>query len=146
MAIEVRGAVPADLPAIEALERACFSMPWPREALENQLQSGHVFLAAETDGALAGYMGFQYVLDEGYISNVCTAPEYRRRGVAAALLTEARRRAGVLELAFLTLEVRAGNAPARALYARFGYEVAGRRKNYYEKPAEDAIIMTLFLK
>ena len=66
----------ADLPQIEELERRCFSEPWPREAIEAYLGGGQfIMLAAEADGgALAGYAGAQYVLDEGYIGNVCTAP------------------------------------------------------------------------
>lgn len=143
----IRDAADSDLERIEALENECFSLPWTREMLEYQLMDeGHIFLAAELDGALAGYMGLQYVLDEGYITNVCTAPEYRRRGVGGALIGEAVERAKALSLAFLSLEVRVSNAPARALYAERGFRELGTRKNYYEKPAEDAIIMTLFLK
>lgn len=145
--MEIRDALPADLPALEALEERCFSLPWSREVLESQLTgSGRVFLAAGPAGAPAGYAGLQYVLDEGYITNVCVAPEFRRRGAAEALLAEMRRRAEAMGLSFLTLEVRVSNAPARALYEKLGFSVAGRRKNYYEKPVEDAMIMTLLLK
>ena len=72
-------------------------------------------------------------------------PAYRRRGVADALLSALEQRARALMLSFLTLEVRAHNAPAIALYGKHGYRVAGRRKNYYEKPTEDALLMTLNL-
>ena len=103
-------------------------------------------LAAEEEGAFAGYMGLQYVLDEGYISNVCTAPEHRRRGVASALIDEMISRAAALELAFLSLEVRASNSPAIALYRGKGFVDVGVRPGYYEKPAEDAIIMNLYIR
>jgi ribosomal-protein-alanine N-acetyltransferase len=82
------------------------------------------------------------VLDEGYLANGAVARAYRRRGVAAALLREMRRRAMARGISFLTLEVRASNAPAIALYAGQGYVQVGRRKNYYANPREDAILMT----
>ena len=135
------------LPRIAELERQCFSLPWTVGALRTQLGPDHIFLAAvdtEGDGALLlGYVGLMHVLDEGYINNVAVDPAFRRRGVADALLDALERRCRALGLAFATLEVRAGNAPAIALYHKHGYRAVGRRKNYYEKPAEDAVIMTL---
>ena len=104
-------------------------------------------LCAEGEGGeLLGYVGMQHVLDEGYIGNVCTAPQHRRRGVARALLAELESRSRRLGLAFLTLEARASNAAAIALYEGAGYERVGTRPGYYQHPAEDAVIMTLFLK
>ena len=89
-----------------------------------------------------GYAGVNTVLDEGYINNVAVAPQFRRQGVADELIA-ALVRFGRAKLAFLTLEVRASNAPAIALYAKHGFREAGRRKNYYDDPKEDAILMTL---
>lgn len=132
-----------DLGRILEIERECFSLPWTERQLALQLEPGHVFLAACADGELVGYVGLAYVLDEGYVSNVAVLPEYRRRGAAGALLAELSRRARALGLSFLTLEVRRGNAPARALYEKFGYKIVGQRKNYYQNPREDAILMTL---
>ena len=106
----------------------------------------HVFLIAEENGKLLGYVGMMHVLDEGYISNVAVAPEARRRGVAGALIRELLRRAEEKELSFVTLEVRESNAAAIALYERFGFRSVGRRKQYYEAPREDALLMTCFLK
>lgn len=143
----IRDARPSDVPEIAALERECFSLPWSEEIIASQLGGpGKIMLAAEEEGAFAGYMGLQYVLDEGYISNVCTAPSFRRRGVARALIGELVRRAEALELAFLSLEVRVSNAPAIALYRGEGFVEAGVRPGYYEKPAEDALIMNLNLR
>ena len=88
------------------------------------------------------YIGLTHVLYYGYISNISFSLAYRRRGVGTALLTELERRAGELRLSFLTLEVRSSNAAARALYAARGFQVTGLRRNYYEKPAEDAVLMT----
>lgn len=133
--------------ALEALERICFSVPWTRQQLRCELpDERHEFLVAEQNETLLGYVGMMHVLDEGYISNVAVAPEARRKGVASALIREMIDRAKTLELAFLSLEVRVSNEPAIALYGGFGFEPVGRRKNYYEQPREDAIIMTKYLK
>lgn len=143
----IRDAREDDLPRIESLEQQCFSIPWTREMLLYQLNDkGHIFLVAQLDDTVAGYIGVQHVLDEGYVTNVCTAPLYHRRGVGRALLGRAIELGVSHNLAFLTLEVRDGNAPARALYEEMGFKTMGRRKKYYEKPVEDAIIMTLQMK
>ena len=89
-----------------------------------------------------GYVGMMTVLDEGYISNVAVSPEHRRRGIADMLLSYLHAEAEKLALSFVSLEVRASNTPAISLYAKHGYIEEGRRKNYYQKPREDAIIMT----
>lgn len=134
------------LPQIAEIERECFSLPWTEDMLRAQLDRERcVFLAALEGGTVLGYVGLTFVLDEGYISNVAVAPLCRRRGVAGALIAELTERARALRLAFLTLEVRAGNAPAVALYAKHGFRVVGRRRGYYEKPREDALLMTLDL-
>ena len=148
MDILIRDAAAADLDALEALEKACFSLPWTREQLQSQLpDERHEFLiAVDAEGAVLGYIGMMTVLDEGYISNVAVAPDSRRMGVGRALIAALLERAAQLELAFVTLEVRPSNAPAVALYRGFGFEEAGRRKNYYEKPSEDALLMTKFRK
>jgi len=136
------------LPQLEQIESQCFSVPWTEAMLRSQLApENHIFLAAETpEGTVIGYVGLMFVLDEGYISNVAVAANYRRQGVAAALIGALIERAKDKRLSFLTLEVRAGNAPAIALYEKFGFAPVGRRKNYYEKPAEDAILMTRVLE
>ena len=131
------------VPQVAALERACFSRPWSEAMLENELwnDSAVVIVAEGEDGTVLGYAGLQTVLDEGYINNVAVAEAYRRQGVADELIA-AFVRFGQAKLAFLTLEVRASNSPAIALYAKHGFAEAGRRKNYYDDPKEDAILMT----
>ena len=131
------------VPQVAALERACFSRPWSEAMLENELwnDSAVVIVAEGEDGTVLGYAGLQTVLVEGYINNVAVADAYRRQGVADELIA-AVVRFGQAKLAFLTLEVRASNAPAIALYAKHGFAEAGRRKNYYDDPKEDAILMT----
>ena len=91
---------------------------------------------------VVGYAGLQVVLDEGYITNVAVRPDCRRRGVAGKLLDVFERFAEGNHLAFLSLEVRASNYAAIALYGQHGYRGVGRRRNYYEHPKEDAVIMT----
>ena len=104
------------------------------------------FLAAREGELLTGSVWVQTVLDEGYIGNVAVRPTFRRRGIADALLYALEALGREKELSFLTLEVRAGNAPAIALYEKNGYAQAGRRPGYYDHPKEDAILMTYYLK
>lgn len=141
-------ASPGDIPEIEEIERQCFSMPWTEAQLASQLRGDrHEFLTAKApDGTVCGYVGMMYVLDEGYISNVAVSPVCRRQGIADMLIGELLDRAARLGLSFVTLEVRESNAPAIALYSKHGFKPVGMRKNYYEKPRENAILMTTFLK
>ena len=135
------------VPQVEELERLCFSLPWSHATLIREIRDpGCVYLAAADGAELLGYAGMQTVLDEGYINNIAVSPQHRRRGVASALLSALTARARELELSFLTLEVRAGNAPAISLYEKFGFAAVGTRRGYYEKPREDALLMTLFFK
>ena len=135
------------LPQLVELETLCFSRPWTIEQLRSQLpDEHHVFLTALEGEQLFGYVGMMVVLDEGYISNVAVAPEARRKGIGDALITELMRRAELLELTFVTLEVRQSNAPAATLYEKHGFTVVGRRKNYYDLPREDAVLMTYYRK
>ena len=133
------------IPQVAALERACFSRPWSEESLQGELwnDSAVIIVAEGEDGTVLGYAGLQTVLDEGYINNVAVDEKFRRQGVADELIA-AFVRFGQAKLAFLTLEVRASNAPAISLYAKHGFVEVGRRKNYYEAPREDAVLMTLY--
>ena len=100
-----------------------------------------IHLENRTDGE-GRRVQMQAVLDEGYITNVAVRPDCRKQGVAGKLLQVFLDFAQANHLAFLTLEVRASNYPAIALYGSRGFRGVGRRKNYYEHPREDAIIMT----
>ena len=135
---------PEHLDALETLEQLCFSMPWDRATLASQLpDTMHVFLVAvDASGAVQGYVGMMHVLDEGYISNVAVAPSVRRQGIGDGMIEELLRRAKALELAFVTLEVREHNEPAQALYRKHGFMAVGKRRNYYQAPVEDAVLMT----
>lgn len=131
------------VPGIAALEKECFSHPWSENALREELYNeAAAFIAAVADdGTVIGYAGLQTVLDEGYIANVAVTAAYRSQGVAGELL-DAFVRYGQANLAFLTLEVRPSNKAAVNLYLKHGFAQVGRRKNYYDDPQEDAIIMT----
>ena len=132
------------LDEVAELERICFSDPWSRNMLAEELENDcSAFLVAlDDDGHVAGYAGVQVVLDEGYITNVAVRPECRRNGISKKLLQVFVDFAQAHALAFLTLEVRASNQTAILLYSGLGFRGAGRRRNYYEHPKEDAIIMT----
>ena len=137
------------LEELEKLERICFSRPWSRKMLAEELENQCVaFLVAEdsVSGRVLGYAGLMVVADEGYITNVAVFPEYRRQGIAAQILQVFVQFAEANRLAFLTLEVRPSNAAAIALYQGFGFEEVGRRKNYYDLPKEDALILTKYFE
>ena len=126
---------------VAELERTCFSNPWSRnmlaEELENACSAFLVALDAE-NGSVVGYAGLLAVVDEGCITKMAVRPDCRRGGVAGQLLDVFIRFAEGSGLAFLTLEVRESNYAAIALYGSRGF----RGKNYYDHPKEDAIIMT----
>ena len=132
------------LDEVAELERVCFTTPWSRNMLAEELDNSlSAFLVALDDNdKVAGYAGLQAVLDEGYITNVAVRPDCRRQGIAGKLLQVFLDFAKGNHLAFLSLEVRASNYDAIALYGSRGFRSVGRRKNYYEHPREDAIIMT----
>ncbi len=140
------------LPQVATLESLCFSHPWSQAMLEQSLfQDNASYLVAvgeptlslgsQGTPAILGYAGLAAVAGEGYINNIAVFPEYRRQGVAQALL-QVFCNFGQAHLDFLTLEVRASNTSAQALYQGCGFAVEATRRNYYDGPTEDALIMT----
>lgn len=132
-----------DILAIEELEKQCFATPWSYESLKYDIMENNraLYLVAEIEGEIVGYVGIWKIVDEGHITNVAVSPAHRRKHIASALLETLFRvteRAGVVQH---TLEVRAGNEGAIKLYEGFGFKEAGLRKGYYEDNGEDAIIM-----
>lgn len=148
MSIRIVDAELCHIDGIEKIEKECFSLPWTRSQLENSLpDESHEFVVALSEnGDVTGYIGLMNVLDEGYIANVAVGEDYRRQGIGEKLINALIERAVRKELAFLTLEVRESNLAARSLYKKLGFLDVGKRKNYYFRPTEDAILMTLFLK
>ncbi|MBR2782107.1 MAG: ribosomal protein S18-alanine N-acetyltransferase [Oscillospiraceae bacterium] len=145
--LKIRPMCREDIPEVAELDEMCFSVPWSAASLEGELDNELAdWLVADLDGTIAGYVGAQTVLDEADLMNLAVHPELRRHGVAKALLTSLMLRLYDRGARSLTLDARVGNVPAVALYRSLGFEVAGRRKNYYEKPKEDAYIFRRELK
>ena len=132
-----------DAAEMAEIEKLCFSLPWSLKSVKGELQNPIArYIGAFDNGKLVGYAGMQTVTDEGYITNIAVVPEHRRQGLADRLLAELLICAAERSLAFVTLEVRESNTPARKLYEKYGFAAVGRRKGYYDLPKEDAILMT----
>ena len=131
--------------AVAEIGRLCFSEPWSEAAMRGELQNPHgeIYVCCE-EGAVLGYASIAFVLDEGSINNIAVLPQFRRRGIADALLYFLDGQADRRSLSFFTLEVRASNQAALALYEKHGYRPVGRRRGFYTKPAEDAVLMTKY--
>ena len=141
--MEIRKALPEDIPAVAELEAEIFPLGTDAAALERmRADPACPILCAVEDGTLLGYAYFRTVLDEGYVGDLAVRRDRRRRGIGRALITAMCAEAECRELAFLTLEVRESNSAARSLYERSGFFPVGIRKNYYEKPRENAVLMT----
>ena len=132
----------AHIGQIEELERCCFSDPWSRAMLEPELSNPlSLWLVAVCDGQVVGYVGSQSVLDGADMMNIAVSPEYRRQGVAKALVNELIAYLSKNDVIALLLEVRVSNEPAITLYEKMGFQQVGRRPNYYRNPREDALIL-----
>ena len=127
---------------IANLEKLCFSDPWSENSIASELDNKLAFwlVATEAD-RVAGYIGSQTVMDETDMMNVAVHPDYRRKGIAEALVNTLVENLQKLGSHCLTLEVRASNTPAITLYEKLGFSEIGRRKNYYRNPREDALIL-----
>jgi [ribosomal protein S18]-alanine N-acetyltransferase len=140
--LELRRLAYSDLPAVLAIERRSFTTPWSLAmfVLELSKPSG-ICLAATEGGRLTGYLVCSRYADVWHLMNVAIAPARRRRGIATALLGRMLDEAG--RGARYTLEVRASNRAAIAMYERLGFRAAGHRRGYYHDNGEDALIMWL---
>ncbi len=142
MSITVRISTEDDVEAIACIERTAFSMPWSVNAFTDAVKSrNYIYLTALEDNQIVGYAGCTVAGDEGDITNIAVTEECRGCGIGEMLmrkLLEQACSAGVMQL---FLEVRESNKAARALYAKTGFEITGVRKNFYQKPAENAILM-----
>ena len=128
--------------AVAELEKLCFSDPWSENSVASELKNKlALWLVAEEDGRVAGYIGSQTCGDESDVMNVAVHPDFRRCGIAQALVNALVEELKAIGSRCLTLEVRASNIPAIALYEKMGFGEVGRRKNYYRNPREDALIM-----
>lgn len=124
---------------VAALEKLIFSDAWSENSVRSELTNElSLWLVAVDGDTVAGYIGSQTVLDEADMLNLAVKPEYRRQGLGRQLVEAL---IGQLDAHCLTLEVRVTNDPAKMLYESMGFVQVGRRKNYYEKPKEDALIL-----
>ncbi len=136
-----------DLPEVLAIESLSFSEPWTEEMFVHELSSGGItnhLVARADEGSgphIVGYLCAWIVSGELHINNIAVHPGYRRRGVASHLLEEILRRAKVIGATAGYLEVRASNEAAKAMYLQYDFKLVGRRRNYYDHPREDAIVM-----
>lgn len=131
-----------DIAQAARIEAESFSTPWSAEAFRKSLALDYtIFLTAEWEGRVAGYCGCYVSLEEAEITNVAVKEELRGRGIARALLLELLRQGEARGTKAFLLEVRAGNAPAIRLYEGLGFERKGLRRNFYEQPREDALVM-----
>lgn len=133
--------------ALSEIERDCFSKPWSENALKAELSNEtSFFFVAEKNETVCGYIGSHIVLDECYIANVAVLPDFRKSGVASALIEALLEKATEKDCLFVSLEVRKSNSAAISLYNKFGFSLCGERKNFYSEPTENAYIMTKKLK
>jgi ribosomal-protein-alanine N-acetyltransferase len=133
-----------DLGAIMPIERVSYPKPWSEQVFVNEIELSRRgerhYLVARRDGRLVGYAGSMFVVDDAHVTNICASPDARRGGIATRLLAELAWEAIDRGCAALTLEVRASNTGAQALYRRFGFVPVGVRQKYYEN-TDDAIVM-----
>lgn len=132
------------VPDIIKVERECFTDAWSEAMFLEELSGkfSHYYVAEE-DGVAIAYMGMWALSGEGHITNVAVAPDFRRKGIAKALIERFIEIAKQEKLEFMTLEVRRSNDKAQALYKSFGFIEVGVRKNYYDNK-EDALLLTKF--
>ena len=132
----------AHVAAVAKLEAACFADPWSENSVASELKNPlSLWLVAVEEDTVVGYVGSQTVMGETDMMNVAVHPNCRRRGIAKGLLETLIRTLKKLGSRSLALEVRASNEPAITLYTEFGFLEAGRRRNYYRNPKEDALIL-----
>lgn len=135
----IRNMTKADVPKVAIIEKENFSQPWSEKAFYDELENPFsVTLVADVNGEIAGFLNVRDVCGEIYINNIAVSENFRRQGLAKALLCKLEKR----NFLFITLEVRKSNFGAIRLYEKLGYKKVGQRKDFYEKPVEDAILMT----
>lgn len=136
-----------DIAQIAQIESLCFDVPWSAGAFAGELKNPNAHYFVACDGpVVAGYGGFWNVAGEGHIMNIALRPNFQGQGWGNKLLLRMIDEAKKQKLLFLTLEVRASNEPAKALYKKLGFALCGVRKGYYAPSGEDALIMTKTLE
>lgn len=140
--IEYLQMLPVHVLQVSQLEEQCFSMPWSRQAFASELSNPlSLWFVAVEGQTVAGYVGSQSVMGEADMMNLAVSPNYRRQGIGERLIQTLIAELKIRGTSCLTLEVRASNAPAIALYKKMGFSQVGCRPNYYSAPKEDALIL-----
>lgn len=133
-----------DIPAVEELERQLFSCPWSRQAFLETLNQDTLFITVRIGDAIAGYCGmYCYAGKEGEITNVAVSPRFQNQGIGRRMLTYLLEQARGRGITRIVLEARVSNANAIHVYEKIGFKNCGIRKNLYEMPREDGMIMVL---
>ena len=134
------------VPQIGELERICFHDPWSEASIASELENRLSLWLVSLDGEkVTGYVGSQTVLGWTDLMNIAVHPDYRRQGIGETLVRALMDKLKEQGSECLTLEVRASNDSAKALYYKLGFQEVGRRKNYYRNPKEDALILRVVL-
>lgn len=144
MDIQIREMTKDDICSVAVIEKESFSMPWSEKAFEESLSYDHaLFLVAEDkkNNETVGYIGMYKVFNQADITNIAVMSRCRGRGIGRALMEKAFEYAVQREVSNMMLEVRVSNKVAIELYEKMGFKRAGIRKNFYEAPVEDAIVM-----
>jgi len=151
--IEIREMSEHDLLEVVEIEESCGLSLWGWDAYHYELAQGdrqlmlvaldHLTHSNNGSKHVAGFIASRYSADELHINNVAVRPQFRRRGIGEALINAVLRAAASRGARQALLEVRASNSAAKALYARCGFRMTGKRKNYYREPPEDALLMSL---
>ncbi len=133
------------LPAVMRIERRAHPKPWSLGVFTSELAQGDAryYIVLKVDGKVVGYGGLMFAADEAHVTNIAIAISSRRQGLGSHLLGELARESTQRQCGAMTLEVRMGNLAAQDLYRKFGFVVAGVRRNYYPETKEDAFIMWL---
>lgn len=138
----IRRMTAADISSVAELEARIFSVPWSVQGFADTLYREDVlFFVAYEEEKLLGYAGVYCTADEGEITNIAVSPLARRHGVGRALMETLANALADRQIDRIVLEVRVSNEAAIRLYEQMGFAVVGTRKNFYEKPLEDACVM-----
>ncbi len=143
MKITITEMTPEELPEVMELEREVFSWPWTEGMFRDEMDRDYsfIFLAREPSGLLVGFICFWMLIDEAHILNLGIRKRYRRLKIASKLTLAALKFCCLRGAGAATLEVREKNNAAIRLYKSLGFVEAGLRRNYYESPPDNAVIM-----
>ena len=131
-----------DIAQVAEIERQIFSIPWSEKAFRDSMESDNtIYIVAKENDNVAGYAGMYLSFEEGNITNVAVNPLSRRKGIGEKIVRDILNRAYEKGVRDVFLEVRETNSVAIALYEKIGFKEEAKRKNFYDKPRENALIM-----